>query len=101
MEGFSLSLLEAMAYGCPAVAFDINYGPKDLVVDGETGFLVPYGDVEQFSERVKTLLTQPELTRNLSQQCKARFEAKFSHQHAAEQWKEVLIKIFENAPNNQ
>ncbi|MGP5164325.1 glycosyltransferase [Arthrobacter rhombi] len=36
-----LVLMEAMGRGCPAIAFDIRYGPKDLIEHGMTGFLIP------------------------------------------------------------
>lgn len=94
MEGFSLSLLEAMAYGCPSVAFDINYGPRDLISDGETGFLVPYGDTNLFAERLQTLITQTQLADAFSQQCKRRFEEKFSHQLISHQWNDIISSIF-------
>ncbi|MGP5396830.1 glycosyltransferase [Arthrobacter rhombi] len=36
-----LVLMEAMGRGCPAIALDIRYGPKDLIKHGITGFLIP------------------------------------------------------------
>lgn len=43
-EGAPLVLAEAMARGCIPIAYDIPYGPADLIVDGVNGFLVPDGD---------------------------------------------------------
>lgn len=42
-DGSSISLLQAMACGLPAVAVD-GYGNKEWIVDGETGWLYPAGD---------------------------------------------------------
>ncbi|MFJ7884619.1 glycosyltransferase [Pseudomonas sp. NPDC096917] len=39
-EGFGLSLLESMSVGTPVISFDSNYGPKEIIQDGENGFLV-------------------------------------------------------------
>ena len=43
-EGSPLVLAEAMSRGCLPVAYDIPYGPADLIVDGVDGLLVPDGD---------------------------------------------------------
>jgi poly(glycerol-phosphate) alpha-glucosyltransferase len=43
-EGAPLVLVEAMARGCLPIAYDIPYGPADLIVDGLNGYLVPPGD---------------------------------------------------------
>ena len=45
-EGESLSLLEAMAAGCVPIAYDIRYGPAEVIADGRNGRLVPDGDIE-------------------------------------------------------
>lgn len=44
-EGFPLVLIESMASGCLPIAYDVPYGPADLIRDGRNGFLVPAGDV--------------------------------------------------------
>ncbi len=43
-EGSPLVLAEAMSRGCIPIAYDIPYGPADLIVDGVDGLLVPDGD---------------------------------------------------------
>ncbi|WP_164861768.1 glycosyltransferase, partial [Microbacterium sp. CPCC 204701] len=45
-EGEGLSLLEAMAAGCVPIAYDIRYGPAEVIVDGRNGRLVPDGDID-------------------------------------------------------
>lgn len=59
-EGFSSPALEAMACGCSVVATDCG-GPKDIIVDGVNGFLVPVGDSDAILARVVQLLDDAEL----------------------------------------
>lgn len=58
-EGFGLVLVESMAAGCLPVAYDIAYGPADIVRDGVDGHLVPPGDVETLAARIVDVSTAP------------------------------------------
>jgi poly(glycerol-phosphate) alpha-glucosyltransferase len=51
-EGFGIAMAESVCCGCPVFAFDIKYGPSDIVKDGKTGFLFkPFGK-EPFAEKI-------------------------------------------------
>jgi glycosyltransferase involved in cell wall biosynthesis len=54
-EGFSMPVLEAMACGCCVVATDCG-GTRDMIVNGENGFLVPVGDPDGIVNKVELLL---------------------------------------------
>jgi poly(glycerol-phosphate) alpha-glucosyltransferase len=54
-EGFPLVLVEAMAAGCIPIAYDIPYGPADIIRDGVNGFLVPAGDQARLSAAIARL----------------------------------------------
>lgn len=66
-EGFGLVLLESMAHGVPVVAYDSNYGPRDVIVDGENGYLVPFEDNAGAADRVLRLMRDPALRKNLGE----------------------------------
>ena len=51
-EGFSISLIEAMANGCCPVVTDIPSGSIQLIESNKNGFLIPIGDIEKFVERL-------------------------------------------------
>jgi N-acetyl-alpha-D-glucosaminyl L-malate synthase BshA len=59
-ETFGLAALEAMACEVPVVASDVG-GLPELIVHGETGFLCPLDDVEEFTECTRVLLTDDDL----------------------------------------
>jgi glycosyltransferase involved in cell wall biosynthesis len=64
-EGTPVSLIEAMAAGVPVVSTDVG-GVGDLVVHGETGWLVPAGDPATLARGIQRLLGDPELRRRLA-----------------------------------
>lgn len=63
-EGLPRSLVEAMASGLPVAAYDVD-GIRDILHDGENGFLVTPKDVEALSQRVIQLLKDESLRQRL------------------------------------
>ena len=59
-EGFGLVLLEAMKLKIPCIAFD-HTAANEIIIDNETGFLIPNMDDVLMSERIIDLLKNPEL----------------------------------------
>ena len=76
-EGQSNSLMEAMAASLPVIASDIPPN-RELVVDGETGFLVKVGDRVGFQQFTDRLLADPELARRLGAAGRERMCREFS-----------------------
>lgn len=64
-EGQGLALAEALALGTPAVAFDIRYGPRDLLAGGG-GVLVPDGDVDALADALVAVLGDDALRSRLA-----------------------------------
>jgi glycosyltransferase involved in cell wall biosynthesis len=57
-EGLGNVLIEAQRAGVPVLAFDCG-GPREAMIDGETGILIPPGDSEQLAESSRRLLQDP------------------------------------------
>ncbi|GGV44634.1 hypothetical protein GCM10010182_81360 [Actinomadura cremea] len=73
-EGFPMSVLEAMAYGLPTVAFDCAPGVRALLGDagaGDAGVLVPPGDTTAFAEALGRLMDDTDLCRELGANARA------------------------------
>ena len=66
-EGFPMSLVEAQKCGLPCVAFDCKYGPSDIIVDGETGYVIPYNDDEAFVNKLESLMDDVALRRRMGE----------------------------------
>ena len=69
-----------MAHGRPVVATAVG-GHLDLVEDGETGLLVPPGDIIALREALERLLGDPELRRRLGAAARERARERFSWEH--------------------
>jgi glycosyltransferase involved in cell wall biosynthesis len=76
-EGFGVVCAEAMAYGRPVVA-GATGGLLDLVVDGETGLLVPPRDVGALREALERLLGDRDLRRRLGAAARERIRERFA-----------------------
>jgi len=92
-EGFSVPVLEAMACGCAVVATDCG-GPRDIIVDGENGFLVEVGGVKQIVNRIKLLLDEPELRQRFVQKSKETV-SRFSWDSSVNKLEKVLYSLAE------
>jgi glycosyltransferase involved in cell wall biosynthesis len=65
VDNTPVSVLEACAMGLPVVATDVG-GIRDVLTDGETGLLVPDGDVQAMADAIRRLCREPELAARLS-----------------------------------
>jgi glycosyltransferase involved in cell wall biosynthesis len=93
-EGLPLTILEAMAQARPVVATAVG-GSGEAVVDGETGVLVPAGDVEALGAALRLLLGDADLRRRLGEAGRRRVQERFS---TAAMTRRVLAVYDELAP---
>ena len=73
-EGFGLTPLEAMASATPVVAACAGAAP-DLVLDGETGYLVDVGEIDAMTDRIERLMADADLRAEMSIAARAHVEA--------------------------
>jgi glycosyltransferase involved in cell wall biosynthesis len=67
VEGFGLTLVEAMAVRCPVIAADAPYGPGEIIEDGVSGLLVPVGDARAIAVALGRLAEGADLATRLAQ----------------------------------
>jgi glycosyltransferase involved in cell wall biosynthesis len=91
-EGFGIVCLEAMAHGRPVVASAVG-GLKDLVVDGETGVLVPPRDPRALRAALERLLGDREVRRRLGAAARERARTHFSWDRVTELTLEVYADL--------
>ena len=69
-EGFPNVIGEAMSAGLPVVAFDCVAGPSEMITDGENGFLAPLFDESAFESRLRQLMQDRELRKEMGDRAK-------------------------------
>ncbi|POX60345.1 alpha-(1-2)-phosphatidylinositol mannosyltransferase [Streptomyces sp. Ru62] len=89
VEGLGIVYLEASATGLPVVAGDSG-GAPDAVLDGETGWVVRGGSVDQTAERIVALLADAELRRRMGERGRRWVEERWRWDLLAERLKALL-----------
>lgn len=79
-EGFGLALLEAMAFGKPVVG-GAHGGTLDIIEDGVTGYLVPYGDVDRLAQVLERLLKDARLRDEVGRRAQERVRSTYLFEH--------------------
>lgn len=90
-EGWGLTVIEANACGTPAIAFNVP-GLRDSIVDGETGLLVPYGDVEALANAIIKVSSDEGLREKLSRNA-IEWAKQFSWKKTAEEFLKIVEGI--------
>lgn len=76
MEGFPISILEALRAGLPVVATDVG-GVAEAVEDGINGYLIRKDNVEQLAAVLRKLISEPELRRKMGAASRQKYERHF------------------------
>lgn len=89
-EGFPMVLLEAMACKVPVVSTDCPSGPSEIIINGNTGILVPAGNEVAISQAIDEILSNHSLADGFRERG---YESimKFSAQNITEQYEKVIL----------
>ncbi len=88
-EGFAMALLEAQGHGCPAISYDINYGPAEIIDDHVSGELIPANDQEALYQSLSRLLAKPALVKKYASHTQQSVQ-KYSFDCVAEKWASLI-----------
>lgn len=88
MEGWGLTTIEANACGTPIIASDVP-GLRDSVNMPEAGYLVPYGDVHAFAEKILVIIQNKSLRERMSEHA-ITWSKKFDWQESAKKFSKIL-----------
>lgn len=90
-EGFPMVLVEAGMCGLPLVSFDCKTGPREIIVEGKNGFLIPVGDVSMLADRICQLIESRELREKMGSTAMS-YAQQFTLDRIMSKW----IQLFES-----
>lgn len=91
-EGFPNTLTEALAAGCPAVSFDCDTGPRDIIRNEIDGLLVPPGDVHALAAAMIRLMDDEDLRKQFASRAVEARE-RFSIKTIGAMWDELFDEV--------
>ena len=94
-EGTPVSLIEAQASGVPIISTDVG-GVKDIMKDGETGYIIPKGDLEYFVKQLGELIKNKEIREKMSQNGWSFVKEKFHYTTLVKNMEEYYMELLQN-----
>ncbi|MEO8494911.1 MAG: glycosyltransferase family 4 protein [Planctomycetota bacterium] len=91
-EGLARALPQALIAGKPAISYDID-GAREVVITGETGFLLEPKSIEPMSEAMVQLASDADLRMRLGMEGQRRFTEQFRHQHMTAEIRRVYEEL--------
>jgi len=98
-EGYGLTLMESICNGCPPFAFDIKYGPSEIIDDGITGFLFPRFKLVNMADKIVEYFENTEMQMKMSENCYTAAE-RFSTGKFLENWFNITDYLYKSKGNN-
>lgn len=89
-EGLPLVFAEAMSRGCVPIAYDIRYGPADIITDGVDGFLVPDGDADALAAAIERFVTLDDDAVRRMREAAVATAQRYSDAAVVARWADVL-----------
>ena len=93
-EGLPLSTLEGMRVGLPLIGSDVGGIPEEIT-DGESGFVVRRGDVDQLADRLRQMISDPDMRIEMGRKGKERFDADFQYERMLARVENVYQRVVE------
>lgn len=92
-EGLPLSVMESMGAGCVPIVYDITYGPRDLVDQGENGFVTPRGDIDALAAQIESFLERDSVSISSMRTAAMATVEKYLPEAGYRRWKTVLEEL--------
>lgn len=94
-EGMPLVLVESMAHGCLPIAYDVRYGPSDIITSGINGVIVRPGDVSALAEAILATIRLPRNRLAVMRDAATARARDFSNELVLKRWGAELIEARE------
>lgn len=95
IEGFPLTIVEAMSFGVPVVSFDCPYGPRAIIKNGEDGILVPPKNIVALSESIQHLIEDNNLRKDMGKKAQINIQ-RFAKENIMKLWQDLFEELHPN-----
>lgn len=96
IEGLPLVILESMINSTPVISYDTNYGPRDVIVDDENGFIVEKDNIDQLSETILKVLDNPEKAKQMGIEARQYIIDNFNEKIVLNKWENLFKELYLN-----
>jgi len=93
-EGLARVLPQGLISGKPVVSYDVD-GAREVVIPGETGYLLPVEEIAGIADAICELAESPELRSRLGENGRTRFTEIFRHQTMTAQIRDVYQRVLD------
>ncbi len=90
-EGLPMVLLEAGLYGLPSIAYETSSGVSDIIIDGQTGYIIPNRNEDEFVQKIDELLKDKRKLHELSKNTKSSLK-RFEEKTVLAKWNDTIGK---------
>lgn len=91
-EGFGLVLLEAKNNNLPTISFDVPYGPRTIIEDNISGFLIRPFDINDMASKINLLIEDESLRFSFAKNAKNNMN-KFSVDNYSKNWYSIIQSV--------
>ncbi|TWU26416.1 2-deoxystreptamine glucosyltransferase [Novipirellula galeiformis] len=96
-EGLARALPQALIAGRPVISYDVD-GAREVAISGETGFLIPPGDIDQLAQSITKLSTDRDMRLQMGRAGQRRFTDQFRHQTMTRRIRELYERVLKGTP---
>jgi len=96
-EGLPNALIEAQGLGLCAVSTRCEFGPDEIIADGETGLLVPAGNADQLAHAIRVLAGNASVRTRMGANAREQVRERFDFRSRCREWEDLIVR-FGSAP---
>ncbi|HEC1215464.1 TPA: glycosyltransferase family 4 protein [Campylobacter jejuni] len=89
-ESFGMVLIESANYNIPSISFDIYSGPKEIIENKKSGFLIKDGNLQEFADKICLLMDNENLRKQMGQNAKKKIQNEFSKEIIMQKWIKLI-----------
>jgi len=92
-EGFGMTFVEAYSLGKPVITFDIERGPKEIVIDGVTGLKAKPFDIDDYAQKLERLMRDRRLREELGKNAKELWNHRYRMDVTGQKLEEAISAV--------